>query len=170
MRKVLAILMCLVILGGCASSPSQTEETKAPEVKEATVGGSVENEDLKITLDSVTRYVDTSELKMDTPAEGKEFILLNLTAENISSEDQHINMFYEESYVDDTAIDPQAIMYGIDDKESFFGDVAAGKKRTGYIAYEVDVNWQKIEFIYKPDPFNKPDVKFTFTATKADVK
>ena len=67
---------------------------------------------------------------------------------NETGKDDHINMFYQEAYCDDIAIDSEALLFN-HSGETIWGDVANGKKRVGYVAYELPEGWQKFEFNYK---------------------
>ena len=134
------ITSCLV---GCCI-PTSTEETQL----NITVGETATYEDLEFTLLGVERYVDTSDWVWDEAAEGKEFVILKIKVKNVGTESEHINMFYEESYCDDVAVDPVSLLYNYDG-ETIWGDVAAGKMREGYIAYELPIGWETIEFEYQ---------------------
>lgn len=63
---------------------------------------------------------------------------------------------------------PVSILFN-DKGETIWGDVAVGKKRSGYIAYEVDQDWQKIEFIWQWNAWDK-DATMTFTAYRSDLQ
>ena len=56
-------------------------------------------------------------------------------------------MFYEDSYCDDVAIDPETLLFNYSG-DMIWGDVAVGKVREGCVAYELPIGWEKIEFIY----------------------
>lgn len=169
MKKLVAVLLLLaMVLTGCGGTSGTVEEAQPTEVPmTAGVGGTVAYENLKITLDKAEYYEDSSDFPLDTPAEGKKYVLLWLTAENIGTEDDFVNMFNEESYCDDTAIDPEALMFSVEG-ETLWGDVASGKKRAGYVAYQVAEDWQNLEFIYQPDMFSD-DSKMTFVVNSEDV-
>ena len=136
--------------------------------KACTVGESLDNGTIKMTFNSVEAYVDTDEFQMDTPAEGKMFVILKFTAENVGKEDDYINMFDESSYCDDEAIDPVSLLFNYEG-ETIWGEVAVGKKRSGYIAYEVDQDWQKIEFIWQWGTWDD-EATMTFTAYRSDLQ
>jgi len=50
-----------------------------------------------------------------------------------------------------------------------WGDVAAGKARKGYVAFQIPNNWNEIEFQYKPI-FSGQESKLIFIAKKDDIK
>ena len=56
-------------------------------------------------------------------------------------------MYYEDSYCDDVSVDPEFLLYNYEGN-TIWGDVAAGRAREGYIAYELPIGWEKIEFTY----------------------
>ena len=118
---------------------------------------------LKFTFERVEEYIDTEDWALDIPAAGKTFILLHFTVKNEGSTNDYINSFYEDSYCDDFAIDPVSILFDYDG-DTIWGDVASGRMRTGYIAYEVDTDWEKIEFVY--ETFSND---ITFVAYRSDL-
>ncbi len=133
----------------------------------AKVGETLDYNGLKITFDSVEKYEDKTEFPIDKTKEGNIFVLLRFTVSNETSEDQYVNMFYEESYCDDAAIDPTAMLIHAEG-ETLWGDVAVGKKRSGYVAYEVPADWKTLEFYYSPEVFK--DTKMMFKAEASDMK
>lgn len=157
------------VVKGITSSESSSQNSSIPNAKAdvATIGDTLDYNGLSISFNSIESYVDTSEYGLDKAEEGNVFIVLRFTAQNNTDENQHINMFYEDSYCDDTAIDPEIMMTNIKG-DTFWGDVAIGKKREGYICYEVPANWKSIEFRYKPDLFKNDAM--TFNATADNIK
>lgn len=160
-KTLLAIILILAMILCCGCDGSEEQP------KNCTVGGSLQNDDFKITFQGIEEYVDTDEFAMDIPAKGKTFIVLKFTVEGIGDEDAYVNMFNEDSYCDDVAIDTK-MLFDYEGDE-IWGDVAVGKTRNGYVAYEVDKNWEKIEFIYQWDTWDD-DATMTFTAYNKDLK
>ena len=135
-----------------AQEPKQEERkevsiSQAEEKKSAGMGETLEYKGLYITLDSVEYYADESEFPLDEADPGKQFVVLRFTASNESGQDDHINMFFEESYCDDVAIEPEIMMVNLEG-ENFWGDVANGRKRKGYVAYQLPDGWETLEFRY----------------------
>ena len=156
------------------SSPTnESSETDPPPVSDASnvarIGETLTVDWLQITLDSVTNYVDDSEFLSDKPDEGKEFVVLWFTAKNTSEEDEHINMFYEDSYCDDFSIKSESFLFHLTG-ETLWGDIAAGKASKGYVAYQVPTDWDTIEFQYQPNLFGNSASKMIFKATKSDIE
>ncbi len=155
-----------------AAPEEQTEakvDNKTDEKKKSGngVGDTLKCGDIEFTLDSVENYVDTSDFEIDVPDEGKEFVVLNLTAKNTGDEDDYVNTLYTEGYCDDVAAEEAfVVMY---DGEMLSGDLPAGKSRKGYVAYELDKGWNKFEFIYD-NPYDEVEESITFEITSSDVK
>lgn len=137
-----------------ANSSSTNSGANAEEKQTvAHVGDYSQGADLKITFKSAKEYttVKTKNEFAETKAEdGKKIVILNFEAENVSKEDQCVNMFYCQAYCDDMSIDQKSLIEYPDGMTMFAGDLATGKKLQGSVAYEVPENWQKIEFSYEP--------------------
>jgi hypothetical protein len=161
MKKTLvAVLLLLTMVFAFASCDTTEKKT------EGGVGETVVCGDLEFTLDSVEEYVDTSSGYIkDEPAAGKTFIILNFTVKNVGDEDEYINPFNYEAYVDDVSISVAPPLFYNYEGEELSGDIAAGKMAKGYVALEVSKTFEKIEFIY--DDFGE---KITVTVNKSDVK
>ena len=178
MKKIVVFIVsiCFVVsLAACGATtsevnkinPSSAEQkinSSSVEDTTASIGETLDFNGLQITFDSIEKFEDKS--GMNKLEDGKMFVMLWFTANNTTGEDQYINMFYEDSYCDDTAVDPVSVLFGASG-DSLWGDVAAGKKRKGYVAYKVDSSWSSIEFSYEPELFDK--AKMTFKATPDDL-
>ena len=132
------------------------------------VGEKITVNNFEFTFMGMEKYVDTSDWTMDTPEEGKEFIILKLKVKNVGTEDGYLNMFYEDSYCDDVAIDPESLLFNYGG-DTIWGDVAAGKAREGYVAYELPIGWEKIEFIYDFSLLSNTNNKITFVGYNSDI-
>lgn len=124
--------------------------------------------DLKITLKNVKVYDEiTGEYLSDKPENGKKYLVLFLEAENLSLDDKNINLFYYDAYIDDKSIENKVLFTEPEGEKIFSGDIASGKKLSGFVAYEVDKDWQKFEFTYKDDALlNGTKYNFEFTASQ----
>lgn len=87
--------------------------------------------------------------------DGKEFVIVSFELENITAETQTFSsMMYLDSYFDDVKAKQKIIYY--DNEQSLISvSVEPGKKVKGYLAYEVDVAWKKLELVYNDDIFDK---------------
>lgn len=135
----------------------------------AGVGSTIEYDGLKITLDSVTKYTDTTAYPLDKPDAGNIYILLNFTVSNDTEEDRNFNLFYEDSYCDDISIDPELMLVNAPG-DMVFGEIAAGKKKKGYVGYQVPSNWGTLEFQYQTVSFLSKTDKAIFKVTSSDVR
>lgn len=139
-------------------------------VKKATIGEFVSSDDLKITLTSVKLYDEIKgEYLSEKPDKGKKYLVLFLQAENLSSEDKEINLFYYDAYVDDKSIDNETLMSDVNGEKYFSGDIASGKKLSGFVAYEVSDGWEKFEFTYK-DGILSDSTKYSFEFTSSQIQ
>lgn len=132
------------------------------------VGEKITSNNFEFTFVEIEKYVDTSDWVMDTPKEGKEFVILKFKVKNVGTEDGFINMFYEDSYCDDVAIDPVSMLFNYGG-DVIWGDVAIGKAREGYVAYELPIGWEKIEFIYDFSLLSDTNNKITFVGYSSDI-
>ena len=152
--------------GDASVDASATEESKDVVAK---LGETLDFNGLQLTFDSIERYVDTTNgFVLDKAAEGKEFVILWFTVSNNTESSQYLNMFYEDSYCDDYSVDPQILLYNYKGDTLLGSNVSPGKKAKGYICYQLDTTWQKLEFYYSPDIW-KSSSKMMFEATPADI-
>lgn len=147
------------------SSAEISEESKIKPV--AHIGESATSDELKITFQSAKTYSIVNEKGIEQkPDSGKKYLILNFKAENLSEEDDFINIFYIKSYCDDMSIDQTYLLYYPDGYDSFTGDIAADKKLQGSVAFEVPKNWQKFELSY--DPIDGAKLDFEVTAKEVE--
>lgn len=129
-----------------SSADSSSEESKE-ESTVAKVGQSVEGPDWKISLLSAKTYEKVGDEYFEqTPADGKVYLICFFEVENVSDEDNYFNI---ESYVDGYNESISILMSDVEDVSILTGDVAAGKKLKGYLAWEVDPEWKELEISYK---------------------
>lgn len=133
-------------------------------------GNYIESGNLKISFEMAKQYdeIQQSEYLTAKPEEGKKYLVLFFEVENISSEEQNINMFYHKSYLDDYEIDQKALLVNPEGYDMLSGNLAAGKKLKGYVCYEVDPDWQKLEFTYT-DGISSDSEKYDFVVTPDEL-
>lgn len=149
-----------------SSVPSE-ESSETPQT--ATVGQSVEGPDWKISLLSAKTYDKITDGMLETtPDEGKVYLVCFFEVENVSDEDNYFNYFYVESYVDGYNEDISVLLSEVDGNSILSGDVAAGKKLKGYLAWQVDPDWEELEVSYKSDVWTG-DKAATFVVTPDQV-
>lgn len=159
---------------GNASSQAESKTEPPTEAnKVATIGDFVQSETLKITLTDAKVYdeiVDKdNEYLKNTPKDGKKFLVLFLEAENLSKDDAYINILYYDAYADDKSVDATTLYTTPEGESAFTGNVASGKRLSGYVAYEVNKDWKDFEFTYKDGPLSN-STKFTFAFSSSDIK
>lgn len=129
----------------------QAEVGEAP--SPVTVSNEVQtNDKWKMTYKSFKAAKKVGYTKAD---DGQEFVIVSFEIENITSETQTFSsMFYLDSYFDDVKA-KQTIVY-LDNEQSLISvSVEPGKKVKGYLAYQTDVAWKKLELIYNDDIFDE---------------
>lgn len=168
-HSIIALVLISSLLGACTSV--DIPSTGANEQKSNTVAGmgeSIQDETWKITLNSAKIYDQIGdEYFANKPDEGKQFLVAFLEVENISSEDDYFNYLSIESYIDGYSDSINMLLTDVDGVGALVGDVAAGKKLKGYLAYQVSPEWKEVEFSYKGD-FLSND-KLTFVITPEDI-
>lgn len=164
--------------GTIAATEEKTEaETEAPtktepESSAIKPGNFVEHDNFKISFEMAKQYDEIQEgdndLLVAKPEDGKKYLVLFFEFENISDEEQNVNMLYGKAYCDDYDIDCNYLIVKPEGYSTLSGDLPAGKKLKGYVAYEVDPDWKKLEFTYK-DGISSKAPKYDFVVTPEDL-
>lgn len=96
------------------------------------------------TLQQAKRYDEIKgDLLDDTPEESKTYVVLFIKAENVSSEDQYVNILYIDAYEDDTSVFSGFLINKPEGYEMLGGELASGKSMEGFLAYEAPKDWKK---------------------------
>lgn len=172
MKKVIALLTLLVLvftMAACSAEEpvkvggSTTKNEKGDPIFQ--VGDTAELEDVHITLVSVTESTGAEYFE---PTEGNIFVLFEFTIENKSDEALNVSsMMSFSAYCDDYSCEYSlSAQMAAEDKTQLDGTVAAGKKMTGVIGYEVAADWQEMEVHYQPDIMS--DTKIVFVAQQSE--
>ena len=115
-----------------------------------TIGDTLTDGSLSLTLTGAYKYDSIGEgYFVNTPAEGKEYLVLFFDIENISTESEYVSHYDFEGYVDDVACDITGILGDIEGISDLATDLAPGKKVQGFVAFEVDKDWKDFEISYK---------------------
>lgn len=147
-----------------ASSPSETDAASQEEQTETTygVGDTAESDDVEVTLVSAEENAGADYI---TPADGSVFVALEFEIVNNSQQDISVSSLASfEAYCDDYSVSQSltgATLY--DDKGTLDGSVAAGKRLSGAIVYEVPADWQQLEVAFAPSVWVDRSVTFTVT-------
>ena len=137
---------------GDISSSSEGTGSSASETIYAGVGQYVEGENWKISLLDARTYSsipDDSGFYSDEPDAGKKFLVLFFEAENISGKDDYFNPLNVEAYADGYSTNVEILINKPEGYTALSGDVAAGKKIKGCLAWQVEENWSEFEMTYK---------------------
>lgn len=138
----------------------------------AGLGQYVEGKDWKISLlnaETYTAISDNSGFYTEEPDSGKVYLVMFLEAENISDKDNYFNPLYVEAYADGYSVSTELLINKPDNAEAITGDVAAGKKIKGYIAWQVDNDWSEFEMTYKSGTWTNEKAA-SFKITSEDIK
>lgn len=147
-----------------ASSPSETDAASQEEQTETTygVGDTVESDGVEVTLVSAEENTGADYI---TPADGSVFVALEFEIVNNSQQDISVSSLASfEAYCDDYSVSQSltgATLY--DDKGTLDSSVAAGKRLSGAIVYEVPADWQQLEVAFAPSVWVDRSVTFTVT-------
>lgn len=115
-----------------------------------TIGDTLTDGSLSLTLTGAYKYDSIGEgYFVNTPAEGKEYLVLFFDIENISTESEYVSHYDFEGYVDDVACDITGILGDIEGISDLATDLAPSKKAQGFVAFEVNKNWENFEIHYK---------------------
>ncbi|WP_438434623.1 DUF4352 domain-containing protein [Gorillibacterium sp. sgz500922] len=125
-----------------STSPVPTESNQEVAITE--VGQTITTKNFKLTVESLEKPEGNDFVK---PAEGNEFIDVTILIENISKKDYVVSsalMF--EAYQDDFSINQNIMALTLNKKVGTLdGELAAGKKLRGRLAYEVPKDWKQLE-------------------------
>lgn len=154
------------------SSDNQNTQSKTESSAQTIgkVGMFLQNDKWKITLLSAKEYSSVgSGYSVEKPADGKVFLALFFEVENISGKDDYFNYFDCKGYVDSYSVNLKIFLNKIDDISTLTGDIAAGKKLKGYLAWEVPKDWKEFEFNFDEDLFSDGTNKFIFKVVPGDL-
>lgn len=115
-----------------------------------TIGDTLTDDEFKITLTGAYMYDSIGDGSLvDTPADGKEYLLFFFDVENISNEDEFISYYDFDGYVDNVSCDTTIIFNDVDGTKNLSVNLASGKKVQGFVAFEVNKDWKDFEIRYK---------------------
>ena len=162
---VIAVFIAIGIIGTAlgGNSPEKVGDTgakggngsTAPQKTEFDV---VSLKDIEVTFVSCTQ---SSGEGFYTPDSGNVFLFCEFAIENKSSKDISISSIMSfEAYVDDYSTNMSMTGTLAADKGQMDGTVAAGKKMSGVIGYEVPADWKTLEIRFTPDFWSGNDITF----------
>jgi hypothetical protein len=173
-KKLFVVLMLIaaLLLAGCGETvtpekvdPDEPgEETGTPAAEKYVVGDTVKMGDLQFTLNGV-RYEKGSEFW--APDEGTRWLVFDCTLENKGDESESISsllmftLYDSDSYKKDIAMADNL-------KGSLDGELGAGRKMAGEIAFTVDEDESAWEFVFEPQVFGFGQAIYDISAS--DIK
>lgn len=161
------IIILAAIGGGGGSSPEKVGEVEkkqdTPQKQtEFYVGDVVAVNDIEVSFISCEESYGSGFL---TPDAGNVYLVCEFEVNNKSNKDINVSsILCFEAYVDDYATNMSIYAGSETDKGSLDGTVAAGKRLSGVIGYEVPEDWETLEVRFTPDFWSNRDI--TFIATK----
>ena len=154
---------------GSGSTPSSQNEDASKEADSSKtekdrfgVGESAELNDIIVTLVGAT---ESEGGDFNSPEEGNIYLLCDFNIKNNSSEDITVSsVMCFSAYVDDYSTSMSLSAQLASENGQLDEAVAAGKKMTGSIGFEVPSDWKEIEVRFKPDFWSNK--QFIFFANK----
>ena len=161
---VITVFIAIGIIGAAlgGNSPEKVGDTgtnsTAPQQTEFAVGDVVSLKDIEVTFVSCT---ESSGKGYYTPDSGNVFLFCEFAIENKSNKDISVSSIMSfEAYVDDYSTNMSMTGTLAADKGQMDGTVAAGKKMSGVIGYEVPADWKTLEIRFTPDFWSGNDITF----------
>lgn len=161
---VIAVFIAIGIIGAAlgGNSPEKVGDTGTnstiPQQTEFAVGDVVSLKDIEVTFVSCT---ESSGEGYYTPDSGNVFLFCEFAIENKSSKDISVSSIMSfEAYVDDYSTNMSMTGTLAADKGQMDGTVAAEKKMSGVIGYEVPADWKTLEIRFTPDFWSGNDITF----------
>lgn len=164
------ILVAIVLIIIVAATSGADEPTKLGEItgdgtgqQEAestfTVGDVVELKDIVVKFLSV-KETDGSEY--NSPTDGNVFLLCEFEIVNNSKKEVAVSSLLSfNAYCDDYSCSLSlSALLEKGDKNQLDGTIAAGKKMTGVIGYEVPADWKNFEVRFTPDFWSGKEIVF----------
>ena len=115
-----------------------------------TIGDTLKSDTLRIVLTDALIYdsIGSEDGYIETPAEGKEYLVFFFNIENISEESKYISDYSFSGYVDGYTISNKYLFNEINGIKKLGADLSPNMKTIGYVAFEVDKNWKEFELHY----------------------
>lgn len=142
------------------SKESSSSKDTSTEGKK-TVFGVGESVELKDTITTLVSVKELEGSEYNKPADGNVFVLCEFNIENNSKEDLAISSIMSfEAYCDDysTSLSLNGLLET--DKKQLDGSIAAGKKMSGVVSYEVPENWKELEIKFTPSYWSGKEITF----------
>lgn len=146
------------------------EENTGGYSSSGTIGDTLTGEDIKITLTGAYMYDSIGDgYLIDTPSEGKEYLLFFFDVENISDDNRYISYYDFNGYADDVETSITIIFNDVDGIKNLSSNLAPGKRAKGFVAFEVDKLWKEFEIHYKENLWEENTLIFKVNNSNEDA-
>lgn len=134
------------------------EPEETPEQTVFSVGEQVELNGIYVTLSDVSENAGSS---FNKPSDGNVFLICSFDIENNSEKEITVSSLMSfEAYVDDYSTNLSLTATISSDKTQLDGIVAAGKKMSGVMGYEVPKDWEALEIHFTPNFWSGKEITF----------
>lgn len=117
------------------------------------IGDVIETGEWRLTIDDIqiTPSVPMGDLGVTTDAEeGKTYVVVCFTLENLMDHEDVFNIFYLDAYEDGIQTEFSYLIGDVGDYSMIGTALQAGRAARSYLAYEVSENFQQLEISYSP--------------------
>jgi len=148
------IILIIIVVGVIAGDPDSIEDpasegTGAIENKTFSIGNIIDHEDRILTVNSAERGW-TSSNEFDTPSEGFEYVLIDVTLQNKSEDEVSFNP-YHFNIKDGAGVIQDTAFGGVDINTLSSGNLAPGGEISGKLLFEVnEANIEDLTLFYEP--------------------
>lgn len=159
-KRHLVLGIIISIFGICmiAASLNGTVDDTGAKKQTFGVGETAELNGISVKFDSCT---ESNGSQFNTPDDGNVFLLCEFSIDNQSDKDIAVSSIASfNSYVDDYSTNLSISATIATDKTQLDGAIAAGKKMTGVVGYEVPKDWKEIEIRFTPDFWSGNEIAF----------
>lgn len=161
-HPVLGIIIAIFGICIIAAALNDMGDVSIAKKQTFSVGETAELNGVSVKFDSCT---ESNGPQFNTPDDGNVFLLCEFSIDNQSDKDIAVSSIASFSaYVDDYSTNLSISATIATDKTQLDGSVAASKKMTGVVGYEVPKDWKEIEIRFTPDFWSGNEI--TFIANK----
>ena len=176
MKKIMVLFfsVCLCVsFTGCFYTVKTDEPTKETGANQSSLQKTDDSKEEVFGLNETAAFkslkITATEIKKSSgdeffkPEEGKEFVGIKFTVENISNEEEHVSsLLLFDSYADDVKLEYSLTANTVFKEGTIDGSVKPGKKLIGWYALEVPKNWKDLEINVKSNWLSSKSAKFAF--------
>lgn len=175
---VIVVLFVIGAIAGGGSNPEKVGSVNTADDGSTSVGGTsaVDQSSQEsvfgvgdiVTLDGVNVTLlsvqDSSGSQFFTPTDGNTFVLCEFEIDNQSDSDISVSSILSfEAYFDDYSTSLNLSAISSSDTPQLDGSVAAGKKMSGIVGYQVPTDWKTAEIRFTPDFWSGGEIIFQYT-------